>query len=124
MKIVEVDGTEEDELINEDDFDYMEEIYTPGAIESMAQTSKPPTQKSTNGFATNLKKFFSSKTARSSEASSSPDASENWCRVDITHEEDVAAEESDSATGTNADKIDTVKEAKKKKNHDSKSLCF
>ncbi len=125
LKIVEVNGIGEDELVNEDDFDYMEEIYTPGAIESMAQTSKPPTQKSTNGFATKLKKFFSSKTARSSEASFSTDASENWCRVDITHEEDAAAEASCSATASNAHMIDTVKEAKTKKtNHDSKTLCF
>ena len=50
---------------------------------------------------------------------------DNWCRVDITHEEDAAAEESDCATGTNGHKIDTVKEIKAKKtNHDSKTLCF
>ena len=126
LKIVEVDGIGEDELVNEDDFDYMEEIYTPGAIESMAQTTKASTQKSTNGFATNLKTFFSSKTVRSTEASFSTDAStDNWCRVDITHEGDAAAEESDSATATNAHKIDTVEEIKTKKtSHDSKTLCF
>lgn len=127
LQIVEVDGIGEDELGNQDDFDYIEEI-APGAIESMSQATKTPTPKSTNGFATNLKKFFSSKAARSAVGSSSKDVSmdtENWCRIDISHEGDSITEDSDSVTVTSAHKIDTVAvEANKMTNHDSQTLCF
>jgi tetratricopeptide (TPR) repeat protein len=131
LQIVEVDGVREDELVSEDGFDYMEEIYTPGAIESMMpkQADKAYAPKSTSGFATNLKKFFSSKTDKSSAGGSYSDAStDNWCRVDIVTDGDDS-EESDTATAMQ--KIDIVEENaspsasnKKLTNHDSQTLCF
>eukprot|EP00984_Skeletonema_dohrnii_P007140 scaffold2577_cov104-Skeletonema_dohrnii-CCMP3373.AAC.2 len=130
LQIVEVDGIGEDELVSEDGFDYMEEIYTPGAIESMMpkQADKACAPKSTSGFATNLKKFFSSKTDKSSAGGSYSDAStDNWCRVDIV-KDGGDSEESDTAT---MHKIDIVEETaspsasnKKLTNHDSQTLCF
>eukprot|EP00984_Skeletonema_dohrnii_P029450 scaffold20084_cov68-Skeletonema_dohrnii-CCMP3373.AAC.1 len=112
LQIVEVDGIGDDELVSEDGFDYMEEIYTPGAIESMMpkQADKAYAPKSTSGFATNLKKFFSSKTDKSSAGGSYSDAStDNWCRVDIITDEDDS-EESDTAATTTMQKIDIVEE--------------
>jgi len=133
LQIVEVDGIGEDELVSEDGFDYMEEIYTPGAVESMMpkQADKAYAPKSTSGFATNLKKFFSSKTDKSSAGGSYSDAfTDNWCRVDIVTDEDGGdSEESDTATAMQ--KIDIVEENvspsasnKRLTNHDSQTLCF
>ncbi|KAK1738518.1 tetratricopeptide repeat protein [Skeletonema marinoi] len=133
LQIVEVDGIGEDELVSEDGFDYMEEIYTPGAVESMMpkQADKAYAPKSTSGFATNLKKFFSSKTDKSSAGGSCSDAfTDNWCRVDIVTDEDGGdSEESDTTTAMQ--KIDIVEKNvspsasnKRLTNHDSQTLCF
>ena len=125
LQIVEVDGIGDDEFVHEDDFDYVKEIYTPGAIESLSQAAKAKAApKATNGFATNLKKFFSTKSGRSSMAGSNSDAS--WCRVDIVNEEDAITEESDSTATANMHKIDILdlEEIKKKTNYDSQTLRF
>ncbi len=129
IQIVEVDSTGDDELVHdEDDFDYIKEIYTPGAIEwSQSQPAKAA-PKSTSGFATNLKKFFSTKTGSSTVTGSYNDAStdnEKWCRVNIV---DATTEESDSTTATSVEQIDIlnleVEDRKKKTNYDGHTLCF
>lgn len=121
----------QNELVHDEDFDYVKEIYTPGAIESLSQSQANKAKaapKNTNGFATNLKKFFSTKTGSSSMAGSYNDTSvdtEKWCRVNIV--DATTIQESDSMTAISVDQIDILDlevVESTKTSYDSQTLCF
>ena len=153
LKIVEVEGIGEDELINEEDFDYMEEIYTPGAVESMlpaddntADKASASAPKLHSSFAQNLKKLFSSSSSKTAADKSSAQApksdgntatvsSENWCKVEIISDDEdefpsssmhetIGEGEDASFSSLKSKGKGNDKTSNKSSNRDSQSLCF